>query len=160
MKKQLDEIEDRILYLLENCKGNILDDVEIITTLDEAKITSNDIGEKMKQAAITEKEIDEQRANYKPLADHASTLFFTLTKMAMIDPMYQYSLQWFTNLFIRTANEADDSNVQSERIENLKNFFTYLLYDQVCRSLFEEHKLMFAYLVTIALEDAGGNVDP
>ncbi len=81
MNKQLDDIEDRILYLLENCKGNILDDVEIIETLDQAKITSNDIAEKMKEAAITEKEIDEQRANYKPLADHATTLFFTLTKI-------------------------------------------------------------------------------
>ena len=48
MNKQLDDIEDRILYLLENCKGNILDDVEIIETLDQAKITSNDIAEKMK----------------------------------------------------------------------------------------------------------------
>ena len=38
MNKQLDDIEDRILYLLKNCKGNILDDVEIIETLDQAKL--------------------------------------------------------------------------------------------------------------------------
>ena len=159
MNKQLDDIEDRILYLLENCKGNILDDVEIIETLDQAKITSNDIAEKMKEAAITEKEIDEQRANYKPLADHATTLFFTLTKMASIDPMYQYSLQWFTNLFIRTTQEADQADDQPGRLENLKHYFTYLLYDQVCRSLFEEHKLLFSYLMTIGLETAAGNVN-
>ena len=159
MNKQLDDIEDRILYLLENCKGNILDDVEIIETLDQAKITSNDIAEKMKEAAITEKEIDEQRANYKPLADHATTLFFTLTKMASIDPMYQYSLQWFTNLFIRTTQEADQADDQPGRLENLRHYFTYLLYDQVCRSLFEEHKLLFSYLMTIGLETAAGNVN-
>jgi dynein heavy chain len=159
MNKQLDDIEDRILFLLENCKGNILDDVEIIETLDQAKITSNEIAEKMKAAAITEKEIDEQRSNYKPLADHASVLFFTLSKMANIDPMYQYSLQWFTILFIRTTQEADMSDDQAERINILKEYFTYLLYDQVCRSLFEEHKLLFSFLVTIALQESRGKVE-
>ena len=79
--------------------------------------------------------------------------------MASIDPMYQYSLQWFTNLFIRTTQEADQADDQPGRLENLKNFFTYLLYDQVCRSLFEEHKLLFSYLMTIGLETAAGNVD-
>merc|ERR1711871_278833 len=36
MQAQLKEIEDKILKLLENSKGNILDDTEIITVLDEA----------------------------------------------------------------------------------------------------------------------------
>ena len=117
MNKQLDDIEDRILFLLENCKGNILDDVEIIETLDQAKITSNEIAEKMKAAAITEKEIDEQRSNYKPLADHASVLFFTLTKMATIDPMYQYSLQWFSSLFeLAIENSEPASRWKSLRV--------------------------------------------
>ena len=101
----------------------------------------------MKEAAITEKEIDEQRANYKPLADHATTLF-TLTKMASIDPMYQYSLQWFTNLFIRTTQEADQADDQPGRLENLKIILhIYCMIKFVV--LYSRSKMLFSYLIQL-----------
>ena len=138
MQAQLQEIEDKILELLENSKGNILDDTEIITTLDVATKTGKEINQKLAEAAVTEKEIEEQRQNYRPVAFHVSTLFFCLNSMSIIDPMYQYSLQWFTRLFERTCEEAEPADEIEGRIENLKEYFTYLLYDQVCRSLFRE----------------------
>lgn len=33
------------------------------------------------------------------------------------------------------------------RIENINEYFTFSLYSNVCRSLFEKHKLMFAFLL-------------
>ena len=50
---------------------NILDDVELITTLESAKITSNEIKQKMMEAEETEKEIDESRESYRPVARRA-----------------------------------------------------------------------------------------
>lgn len=43
MKKELQEIENRILFLLSNSKGNILDDHELIETLASSKKTSTEI---------------------------------------------------------------------------------------------------------------------
>lgn len=34
-----------------------------------------------------------------------------------------------------------------ERIANINEFFTFSLYSNVCRSLFEKNKLMFAFLL-------------
>lgn len=34
-----------------------------------------------------------------------------------------------------------------KRITNINTFFTFSLYSNVCRSLFEKHKLMFAFLL-------------
>lgn len=34
-----------------------------------------------------------------------------------------------------------------KRIANINEFFTFSLYSNVCRSLFEKHKLMFAFLL-------------
>jgi hypothetical protein len=38
-----------------------------------------------------------------------------------------------------------------ERIVNLNDYFTYSLYINVCRSLFETHKLMFSLMLCIKI---------
>ena len=48
---------------------------------------------------MTEEQIDKTREGYRSVAYRASILFFCIIDLAGIDPMYQYSLQWFINLF-------------------------------------------------------------
>ena len=45
-------------------------------------------------AEVTEKEIDTTRAEYIPVAVRSQILFFCVSDLAKIDPMYQYSLEW------------------------------------------------------------------
>lgn len=42
----------------------------------------------------TEMKIDTARMGYTPIAEHSSVLFFCITDLANIEPMYQYSLNW------------------------------------------------------------------
>jgi dynein heavy chain, axonemal len=35
------------------------------------------------------------------VAHHTSILYFCISDMGNIDPMYQYSLSWFVGLFVR-----------------------------------------------------------
>ena len=64
------------------------------------KKTSMEIAVKMEEATKVEKEIDETRKLYVDYAYRASVLFFCVVEMSVIDPMYQFSLQWFQQLAV------------------------------------------------------------
>jgi len=61
-------------------------------------------------AKVTEKEIDVARDVYIPVSKHSSVLFFCITDLNNIDPMYQYSLSWFINLFNQVSGIIKDSS--------------------------------------------------
>lgn len=115
----------------------------------------------MQQAEETEAEIDRTRGQYEPVAFRAATLYFCITDLGHVDPMYQYSLPWFTDLFVASIkNSAPAGSDIAKRIGNINAHFTYSIYKNVCRSLFERHKLLFSFLMTIKVLQGDGAVDP
>lgn len=159
MNKQLYDIESEILYLLSNSKGNILDDTVLIETLAQSKKTSEEINEKLREAVSIEKEILVQSELYRPVAKRASLLYFVIADLGEVDPMYQYSLQWFTQLFVRGIGFAPSAPVLDQRIINLNDFFTLSVYNNVCRSLFERHKLLFSFILCVKILQGDDRID-
>lgn len=131
--RKLKEIEDKILEVLSSSQGNILEDETAISIITEAKTLGNDIAEKQKAAEVTEREIDVTRQGYAPCGDYTSILFFCISDLASIDPMYQYSLPWFINLFVASVHAAAPGATLQRRLENIYDHFTYSLYCNVCR---------------------------
>ncbi|KAK6963637.1 Dynein heavy chain 7 axonemal [Biomphalaria glabrata] len=151
-KKQLKEIEDKILHTLSASEGNILEDEQAIQVLDSSKVLSDEISKKQKVAEETEKKIESSRVGYRPIAKHSSTLFFSITDLPNIDPMYQYSLTWFVNLFIMSIQDSNKSKIIERRLRYLSDHFTLLLYDNVARSLLAKHKLVFSFILCANLQ--------
>eukprot|EP00794_Sanderia_malayensis_P012733 gene12733-14038_t len=151
MRQDLKAIEDKILHRLSSSEGSPVDDIDLIHTLEQSKIKSQEIKSKVIIAEQTEKDIDVTRSQYIPVAVRTQILFFCTYDLAKIDPMYQYSLEWFVNIFLKSIANADAADNVTQRIQNINDYFTFSLYSNVCRSLFEKHKLLFAFLVTVRI---------
>ena len=106
-KRKLKECEDNILHILSSSSGNILEDESAINALNllASRFLTRSV-EKQAIAEETEKKIDEVREGYKPIAYHSALLYFCIADLANIEPVYQHSLAWFTNLFVMGIQKA------------------------------------------------------
>jgi len=67
---------------------------------------------KVQIAEQTERDIDATRSQYIPVAVNTQILFFCVSDLSNIDPMYQYSLEWFITIFLNgIANAATSGTV-------------------------------------------------
>lgn len=150
-KKQLKDIEEKILKLLFNSQGNILDDEELINTLNQSKVTSAAINERVALAEKTEIAINQARERYRPVATRGSILYFVIADLAEIDSMYQFSLKYFKNLFNTCIQESEKSDDLQTRIAILCKNSTFSTFANVSRGLFEAHKLIYSFMICIEI---------
>ncbi|KAG8454285.1 hypothetical protein GDO86_000797 [Hymenochirus boettgeri] len=157
-RNQLKAIEERILKLLFASEGNILDNEELINTLQESKITSGAIKTRLIEAETTEENINTAREKYRTVATQGSVIFFVIASLSEIDPMYQYSLKYFKQLFNTTIEAAEKSNDLDIRLATLLSQTLFSAYTNVSRGLFEQHKLIYSFMLCMEIMRQKGEI--
>ncbi|XP_069340704.1 dynein axonemal heavy chain 14 isoform X1 [Eulemur rufifrons] len=99
----LEELEEKALNLLQKIQGFILDDEEIIDTLKKSKMTSNEISKRIEATKKAESKIQATRKNYLPIATRGALLYFLVAELTQINYMYQFSLDWFRQVFVSSV---------------------------------------------------------
>ncbi|GMH41208.1 hypothetical protein BSKO_09118 [Bryopsis sp. KO-2023] len=158
-KRTQAELEDQILFLLSTATGSLLDNVELITTLDQSKITWEEINESLKVAEETSKKIETASQQYQPCALRASILYFVLNDLSGVDPMYQFSLDTYNGLFLMSIKNSPKSDNVHERIKHLNDYHTYSVYRYTSRGLFERHKLLLSLQMCMRILESAKQIN-
>jgi dynein heavy chain len=150
-QRQLLEIEEQILSMLANASGNILDDEELINALARSKKTSSAINVRLSEAETTTQEINDTREGYRVVATRGSVIYFVVANLALVDPMYQYSLQYYKELVVQRLQKTEKKDVLQERLDLLVDDITRSIYTNVCRGLFEKDKLLYSFMIAVSI---------
>ncbi|GMH67856.1 hypothetical protein TrLO_g3024 [Triparma laevis f. longispina] len=153
------QLEDSLLKELSSSSGNILDNEELIATLDETKTKAVEIQGKLEEAQFTKNEINKARDAYKPVSKRGSILYFAASGLSMINSMYEISLDSFLTQFVTALDNAKRDVVLDNRLRNLINKCTESTYDYTCTGIFERHKLTFSFRLTCMILDGDSKLD-
>jgi dynein heavy chain len=128
----------------------------LIATLETTKAKAGEITVKLAMARETGVEIDMLRARYFPAAKRGAILFFVLGSLSAINNMYEYSLNSFLEVFLIALATSQRAVTVDGRLKNIIDALTYDLYSYTCTGLFEKHKLMLSFQMTIRIIDGDG----
>uniref|UniRef100_A0A8D0GTF0 Dynein axonemal heavy chain 6 n=1 Tax=Sphenodon punctatus TaxID=8508 RepID=A0A8D0GTF0_SPHPU len=135
-KNQLKAIEDKILKTLFTSEGNILDNEELINMLQESKFFCHLLvkGRATQPEGLKEME---KFAIMNVSNKHIKTTLFSVI----------FSLQ----LFNTTIETSEKSDKLEKRLEILLSQTLYAAYTNVSRGLFEQHKLIYSFMLCIEI---------
>ena len=105
----------------------------------------------MEQSLVVEEEINNTRDQYRRVAIRGSILYFVISDLAGIDPMYQYSLGYVKRLFNNAIERSRKSKELEERLNILIENITKMIFTNVSRGLFEAHKIIFSSMITTSI---------
>eukprot|EP00731_Ephydatia_muelleri_P009184 Em0004g1522a len=121
--------------------------VDINKAKNELKVTFAQISKQLAEAEQTEVQITTAREKYSPVATRGSVMYFVVATLAEVDPMYQFSLKYFNQLFNLCIKNSPHSKDLEKRLEILLKSTTSTIYTNVARGLFEQHKLVFSFML-------------
>eukprot|EP00931_Biecheleriopsis_adriatica_P101533 TRINITY_DN7664_c0_g1_i1.p1 TRINITY_DN7664_c0_g1~~TRINITY_DN7664_c0_g1_i1.p1 ORF type:complete len:4295 (+),score=1011.97 TRINITY_DN7664_c0_g1_i1:399-12887(+) len=105
-KVRLADLEAYLLEKLAGAEGDILEDTELVFGLEDAKVTSDEVKDKVKVAQETEAKINVISENYRPTASRGALLFFLMMDLSKMHTFYKYSLDAFVMVVTRAVTSV------------------------------------------------------
>lgn len=112
--KEKKQLVDGILKTLRESGSNILESDDLVNKLDQSKQMTQDISKKLDYAKSIGNKIEENRKIFQPVAEHGVRLYFAVQDLPLLDPMYQFSMKWFKDLFTSCFYTGEETKKEEE----------------------------------------------
>ena len=144
-------LEKRLLQALNESRGNILDDDLVIETLETLKKEAREISRKMAETEGVMAEVESITSEYSAISRSCSTVFSILEQLYQLNHFYQFSLQYFLDIFSsvlhNNAHLASEPNHAERAKIILKDLFVST-YQRTSLSMLQQDRITLAMLLS------------
>ena len=147
---KLRQLEKSLLQALNEAKGRILDDDNVISTLEKLKDEASEISKKVEETDKVIAEVDAVSQQYMPLSQACSSIYFTLEGLNQVHFLYQYSLHFFLDIYsdVLTKNpRLDGITDPNARLSQITKDLFETVFKRVTRGMLHEDWIVFALLL-------------
>ncbi|ORY38141.1 dynein heavy chain [Rhizoclosmatium globosum] len=148
---RLRHLEKLLLQALNESRGNILDDDKVMETLETLKKEAAEITKKVEDTDIVLQEVEEVTATYTPLAQACSNIFFLLENLNQLHYFYQFSLDFFNQIFefVLHKNPALQGVTDyNQRLSIIMKALFSISYSRASKSLLHDDQVIFGVLIS------------
>ena len=150
--QRLRRLERMLLQALNESRGNILDDENVIQTLETLKNEAAEITAKAAEAEGVMNDVTNVMATYEKVAQSCSAIFAVLEQLYHVHHFYQFSLQYFVDIFEAVLQSARSSAERDSRrrVDSIVRDLFSKAYRETSASLLQRDRLTFAVLLAQA----------
>ena len=159
---RLRHLEKNLLTCLNEAKGRILDDDNVINTLEVLKTEAAEVGRKVDETDQVMADIENTSKQYQPLSSACSYIYFTIESLHQVHFLYQFSLQFFLDIYqgvLTKDKRLEDIKDSAERLSAITKNLYSTCYERVARGMLHVDRNVFALLLAkIFLKSAPGEL--
>lgn len=149
----LRQLEKRLLQALNESRGNILDDDNVIQTLETLKKEAAVITKKVAETEGVMAEVDRITQGYSRIANACSAIFALLEQLHHLNHGYRFSLQYFIDIFNSVLHHnphlTNKTNYEERSEIILKDIFVET-YRRTSLSMLQKDRITLAMLLVRA----------
>ncbi|EER38945.1 dynein heavy chain [Histoplasma capsulatum H143] len=152
-KIHLRQLEKRLLQALNESRGNILDDDNVIETLETLKKEAGEISNKMVETEGVMTEVENITLQYNIIARSCSAVFAVLEQLHHLNHFYQFSLQYFVDIFntvLHQNKHLAQEKDHSARVNIILRDLFITAYQRTSLGLLQKDRITLAMLLAQA----------
>ncbi|CEF67356.1 Dynein heavy chain domain and Dynein heavy chain, P-loop containing D4 domain and Dynein heavy chain, coiled coil stalk domain and P-loop containing nucleoside triphosphate hydrolase domain-containing protein [Strongyloides ratti] len=142
MQIKLHELESVLLNELANSTGSIIENKQLLDSLNDLKENSEKISIALDESRQLQEELNKERNVYLELANKSSALYFAIKDLHRQNNMYNFGVNTIIKLFKKVIIENGKDEING-KLENLYKILRQRVFIYVSRGLFKANRLMY-----------------
>ncbi|KAL0220918.1 hypothetical protein RCL1_000772 [Eukaryota sp. TZLM3-RCL] len=148
LKSRLVKLEDDLLARLDT-KSSLLDDEDLLKTLENIKIESSEVKKMMVISTEALHEINQMSANLIGLSTSLSKLWSLMSLFSTINSLYSFNYQSFVNVIVTSSRHVGAIN----ELPLLHSLLFLYFYSQFSKTiLYQDRPILFLLLLSVLFE--------